>query len=250
MPFISRPNITFCSADSHGSSSANWNTMPRSWPQPRTSRPSTVTLPAEAVSSPMAIRSAVVLPQPEGPMSATISPSCTLKLTRLSACTVCCSPSMRSVNRFDMSCRVTSPMPHPVHIQSPLPSIASIADARQRFLADIGINQLVDVAAFGELAERDHLLLRPHQAVERNGEIGIDHAGLQALLVDEGRARVVGLGADRLARQRDGLVAMGHGITHRLDLRGHEPHQVPAALVDRLARHQRAEAQELRQYLA
>ena len=41
MPFISRPNITFCSAESHGSSSACWNTMPRSWPQPLTSRPST-----------------------------------------------------------------------------------------------------------------------------------------------------------------------------------------------------------------
>ena len=121
MPFISRPNITFCSADSHGKSSANWNTMPRSWPQPLTSRPSTVTLPADAVSSPMAIRSAVVLPQPEGPMSETISPSCTVKLTRLSACTVCSAPSMRSVNRFDMSCRVTSPMPHPIESQSPLP---------------------------------------------------------------------------------------------------------------------------------
>ena len=69
----------------------------------------------------MAIRSAVVLPQPEGPMSETISPSCTVKFTRLSACTVCSAPSMRSVNRFDMSCRVTSPMPHPIEIQSPLP---------------------------------------------------------------------------------------------------------------------------------
>src|SRR6185312_13006329 len=77
--------------------------------------------------------------------------------------------------------------------------LASFSDARQRFLADIGINQLVDVAALGELAERDHLLLRPDQAFERNGEIGIDHAWLQPLLVDEGRARVVGLGADRLA---------------------------------------------------
>src|SRR5216684_2486395 len=84
--------------------------MPRSCPQPLTSRPSTVTLPPEAVSSPMAMRSAVVLPQPDGPMSETISPSCTLKLTRLSACTVCSAPSMRSMNRFEMSCSATSPM--------------------------------------------------------------------------------------------------------------------------------------------
>src|SRR5436189_232035 len=32
-----------------GKSSANWNTMPRSWPQPLTSRPSTATLPPDAV---------------------------------------------------------------------------------------------------------------------------------------------------------------------------------------------------------
>ncbi len=55
--------------------------MPRSWPQPVISRPSTVTRPPLAVSSPMAMRSAVVLPQPEGPISATISPSRTVKLT-------------------------------------------------------------------------------------------------------------------------------------------------------------------------
>ena len=35
----------------------------------------------------MATRSAVVLPQPDGPISATISPSRTVKLTRSSACT-------------------------------------------------------------------------------------------------------------------------------------------------------------------
>ncbi len=79
--------MTFCRAVSQGSNSANWNTMPRSKPQPVTSLPSTTTLPPEAVSSPMAMRSAVVLPQPEGPIRATISPSWTVKLTRSSACT-------------------------------------------------------------------------------------------------------------------------------------------------------------------
>ena len=87
MPFISSPNMTFCMAESQGSSSACWNTMPRSWPQPCTSRPSTVTRPPFAGSSPMATRKAVVLPQPDGPISATISPSRTVKLTRSSACT-------------------------------------------------------------------------------------------------------------------------------------------------------------------
>ena len=66
--------------------------MPRSWPQPVTSRPSTVTLPPDAVSSPMAMRSAVVLPQPLGPISATISPCSTLKDTPSSARTVWTAP--------------------------------------------------------------------------------------------------------------------------------------------------------------
>src|SRR5262245_61454320 len=260
MPFISRPNITFCSAVSQGRSSANWNTMPRSCPHPVTSRPSTVTFPPEAVSSPMAMRSAVVLPQPDGPMSETISPSCTLKLTRESACTVCTAPSTRSVNCFDMSCRVTSPMPHstwrrqwdrlpPRQPAFYLP-LASFADARQRFLADVGVDQPADVTGLGELAERDHLVLNPDEVLDRDRELRIDHARLQSLLVDEGEARVVGFGAGCLARERDGLVAMGDGVAEGPDLRRHEPHGVLAALLERTAGHERAEAQEFGQHLA
>src|SRR5262245_25896864 len=259
MPFISRPNITFCSAVSQGRSSANWNTMPRSCPHPVTSRPSTVTFPPEAVSRPMAMRSAVVLPQPDGPMSETISPSCTLKLTRESACTACTAPSTRSVNCFDMSCRVTSPMPHSTWRRqrhgycpgsSPSISLASFADARQRFLADVGVDQPADVAGLGELAERDHLVLNPDEVLDRDRELRIDHARLQSLLVDEGGARVVGFGAGCLARKREGLVAMSDGVAEGFDLRRHEPNSVVAALVERLAGHERAEAQELGQHLA
>src|SRR5215468_6629892 len=249
MPFISRPNITFCSAVSQGRSSANWNTIPRSCPHPVTSRPSTVTFPPEAVSRPMAMRSAVVLPQPDGPMSETISPSRTLKLTRESACTVCTAPSTRSVNCFDMSCSVTSPMPHSTSRRQRLP-LASFVDARQRFLADVGVDQPADVAGLGELAERDHLVLNPDNVLDRDRELGIDHARLQSLLVDEGGARVIGLGAGCLARKRDGLVAMGDGVAEGFDLRGHEPHGILAALVERLAGHERAEPQELGQHLA
>ncbi len=54
--------------------------MPRSCPQPLTATPSTVTVPPLAASSPIAMRNAVVLPQPLGPISATISPSRTEKL--------------------------------------------------------------------------------------------------------------------------------------------------------------------------
>ena len=58
----------------------------------------------------MATRSAVVLPQPDGPISATISPSCTLKLTRSSACTCCSTPATRSEKRLDTSTKLTSPI--------------------------------------------------------------------------------------------------------------------------------------------
>src|SRR5262249_27352446 len=195
MPFISRPNITFCSAVSHGRSSATGNSIPRSWPHPVPSRPSTVTFPPEAVSRPMAMRSAVVLPQPDGPMSETISPSRTLKLTRESAWTVCTAPPTRRVNCFDMSCSVTSPRPHSTSRRQRdrrgpfvLP-LALFADAHQRFLADVGVDQPADVAGLGELAERDHLVLNPDNVLDRDRELGIDHARLQSLLVDEGGAR-------------------------------------------------------------
>src|ERR1051325_1117537 len=84
--------------------------MPRSWPQPFTSRPSTSTRPPLAVSSPLAMRNAVVLPQPDGPISETISPSRTVKLTRWSACTICGCPPTRSEKRFETSTRLTSPI--------------------------------------------------------------------------------------------------------------------------------------------
>src|SRR5262249_27603065 len=260
MPFISSPNITFCSAVSQGSNSANWNTMPRSWPQPRTSRPSTVTRPPDAVSSPMAMRSAVVLPQPDGPISATISPSLTLKLTRLSACTTCTAPSMRSVNCLEMSCSATSPIPSPIlapllphahrhTLISPF-ALALFSDPRQRLLADARVDQLADVAGFRQLAERDHLLLQPDQVLDRDRHIGIDHAGLHARIVHVRRARIVGLGVGGLARHRDGLVAVRHRVAQRLDLRGDEMEHILAPLGERPAGHQRAEAHELGQHLA
>ena len=77
---------------------------------PCTSRPSTMTRPPVAVSSPIAMRSAVVLPQPRGPISATISPSWTVKLTRFSACTYAPRHRRASVKRFDTSRKLTSPI--------------------------------------------------------------------------------------------------------------------------------------------
>src|SRR5262250_2618742 len=50
--------------------------------------PSTVTVPLSAVSNPARIRSAVVLPQPEGPSSATSSPGAISSDSPLSARTV------------------------------------------------------------------------------------------------------------------------------------------------------------------
>ena len=48
------------------------------------------------------MRKAVVLPQPLGPISDTISPACTVKLTRRSAGTTWVSPPTRSVKSFEL----------------------------------------------------------------------------------------------------------------------------------------------------
>ncbi len=59
------------------------------------------------------MRSAVVLPQPDGPINETISPSRTVTLTLESAWMVCVSRPTRSVKRFDTSTRLTSPIAAP-----------------------------------------------------------------------------------------------------------------------------------------
>ena len=76
-PRIFRPNSTFCAAVMFGNSEYAWKTMPMSrlFGETRvTSLPSTTIAPASGRSKPATSRSAVVLPQPDGPSSERNSP--------------------------------------------------------------------------------------------------------------------------------------------------------------------------------
>ncbi len=59
----------------HGSSVGFWNAMPTRLSGPSTSRPATTTLPSVAGHRPETRRISVLLPQPDGPTTATNSPS-------------------------------------------------------------------------------------------------------------------------------------------------------------------------------
>lgn len=77
MPFDFKPNSMLPATVSHGISANSWNTTPRSRPGPFTAWPSTYTVPPLAWSSPALRLSRVDLPQPDGPMMQTNSPSLT-----------------------------------------------------------------------------------------------------------------------------------------------------------------------------
>ena len=85
MPLHIRPKPMFWRTVFHGSSANCWNTTERSGPGRSTSLPPTVTVPVEGKSSPAAMRINVVLPQPDGPTTATNSRSSTLRSMRSSA---------------------------------------------------------------------------------------------------------------------------------------------------------------------
>ena len=97
------PNATLPSTSKCGNNTSSWNIrpMPRwSGRWPVRSRPSSSIRPASSGCSPAAARSRVVLPQPDGPSSTTISPSPTARSTPSSANVVSkrtWAPVMRSV---------------------------------------------------------------------------------------------------------------------------------------------------------
>ena len=84
------PNATLSATERWGNSAWSWKTNPISRrsggtcvPSPASSRPASDTRPASSVSKPASIRSAVVLPQPDGPSSASTSPSATPNVSPL-----------------------------------------------------------------------------------------------------------------------------------------------------------------------
>ncbi|CFW12448.1 Uncharacterised protein [Bordetella pertussis] len=72
---------------SQGNSAASWNTTPRSGPGRATAPPPTRSSPPDGASNPAIRLSRVDLPQPDGPSSATNSPSATCRSIWSSACT-------------------------------------------------------------------------------------------------------------------------------------------------------------------
>ena len=69
-----KPISTFRTIERHGRSRGSWNAMAHRWSMPTSTLPSMRTSPELGASSPMTCRSSVDFPQPEGPISATISP--------------------------------------------------------------------------------------------------------------------------------------------------------------------------------
>ena len=81
------PKVTLSRTVSQGNSADSWNTTARSGPGRRGGPPSILRLPAVGCSKPATMLSRVDLPQPEGPSSATNSPSPTARSTPVSAVT-------------------------------------------------------------------------------------------------------------------------------------------------------------------
>src|SRR5690349_20806582 len=65
----------FCLTVSHGNTPYSWKMTPRSGPGPLTGRPSRSTRPSVGATNPATMFIIVVLPHPDGPMTATKSPS-------------------------------------------------------------------------------------------------------------------------------------------------------------------------------
>ena len=83
------PNATFSAAVIVGKSEYAWNTIPvsrRLAGTSVTSRPSISTRPSVGRSNPASSRSAVVLPQPDGPSRASNSPGSSARSSPASAC--------------------------------------------------------------------------------------------------------------------------------------------------------------------
>ena len=75
------PISTFRTIERQGRSRGSWNAMAQRWSMPTSAPPSMSTSPELGASSPMTWRSSVDFPQPDGPMSATISPGETSSVT-------------------------------------------------------------------------------------------------------------------------------------------------------------------------
>ena len=86
-PRIFGPKPTLSSTVFQGKSANDWNTTPRSGPGPLTALPSSRISPPETGRKPAIMFRIVVLPQPDGPTTATNSPLSTVSDTSRTAVT-------------------------------------------------------------------------------------------------------------------------------------------------------------------
>ena len=89
LPSGCKPIATFCCTVSHGSNANDWNTIAADDSTPSTGLPRYNTFPAAGFASPESMRKSVLLPQPDGPTSATTSRSRTVSDTSRSASNIC-----------------------------------------------------------------------------------------------------------------------------------------------------------------
>ena len=83
--FIEGPNATFSRTLIHSNRAPCWKTIPRSAPGSVTGVPPSDTAPAVGARKPATMLSSVVLPHPEGPSTANISPASMSRLMSSSA---------------------------------------------------------------------------------------------------------------------------------------------------------------------
>src|SRR5215470_11093544 len=164
-PCSSRPNSTLARADRHGSRFACWNTNPRSRPASATGLPSTRISPASRRMRPWMMRNSVVLPQPLSPISDTISPSCTSKLTRRSTGSRCSSlywpPRTRNVLDTFSTASLTL-----LVVMERFPAVGISGHEPPRVV----VKQLINL----EPARKDALLERPVDRELDGFSIGLD----------------------------------------------------------------------------
>src|SRR4051794_1045003 len=96
---------------------------------------------------------------------------------------------MRSPNRFETSTRLTSPITNSFAAVSNL-----LVDAFEGLGANVGADDLDDVAGLLDLAERQHLILHPGEVLDRDRQIRLHDAVVDGIVENKSRARVVGLG--------------------------------------------------------
>src|SRR5262245_14405052 len=130
--------------------------------------------------------------------------------------------------------------------------VASLAllRERKRIRPQLRLDDRIDIARLRQAAILHELVAHPFELLDRERNVGVDHAVFHGLVENERGTRVVRLGARKLVRELDGLVAVAGGVGDSLDLRRQEFHGVVTPGRNRLAGDVEAQAHEVRDHVA